>query len=743
VSDPVLDPLNDPQRNAVTHGEGPLLILAGAGSGKTRALTHRMAHLIRDREVAPYRILGVTFTNKAADEMKERAAELVGEHHLQPNLSTFHAFGVEFLREEASALDRNRSFTIYDGDDQRALLRECMEEEGIDPKALKPKQVAGRISRAKDDLLPPDRYAVEREGADGRVLALYRRYQQKLLDNNAYDFGDLIMEPVRLLRRNDAVRERWTRGRRAFRYLLIDEFQDTNPAQYRLASILSEAHRNITAVGDDDQSIYSWRGADVTNILEFEEDFPETTVIRLEQNYRSTGPILDAAQKVIEHNDARRGKTLWTQREEGPEPTVHAARSDYDEAEYVVSTVQLLEKMQGIPPGECAVFFRTNAQTRVFEEVFMRENVPYLIVSGVGFYERKEVKDLMAYLNVLVNPQDDHSLKRIINTPSRGIGNKTLGALETRAGTQNLGLVEALENLEEGEISGRARSALTSFRDVYRDLREHREDSPDEVLEAVLDRTAYLEEEVESEDEETARRRRENIDELLRVAETFGRERAEPTLAGFVEEISLLTDVDTFEEGSSRVKMMTLHAAKGLEFPVVFMAGMEEGLLPHQNAEYDPERMEEERRLCYVGFTRARRRLYCTWSRSRWMYGSERHHDPSRFLEESGLLEDERAAAPSDPFEAPDPSAGAYTKIESDGREALRERRDENLEKLSEGDGVHHPRFGEGTVREITGSDSSPIALVRFQNGEEKRLALAYAKLEKNPTIVGSARRMW
>ncbi len=730
MSDPVLDPLNEKQREAVTHGEGPLLILAGAGSGKTRAITHRMAHLIRDREVPPHRILGVTFTNKAADEMKERAGELVGEHHLQPTLSTFHSFGVEFLREEAAALDRSRSFTIYDTGDQRALLRECMEEEGIDPKALKPKEVAGRISRAKDDLLTPDRYEVEREGGDGRVVRLYRRYQERLRENNAYDFGDLIMKPVRVLRRSDTVRKRWTEGSRAFRYLLIDEFQDTNPAQYRLASILAEAHSNLTAVGDDDQSIYSWRGADVSNILEFEDDFPDTTVVRLEQNYRSTQPILDAAQRVIENNDSRRGKTLWTQQEQGPEPTVHAARRDYDEAEYVASTIRTLEKIQGIAPGECAVFVRTNAQTRVFEEVFMRENLPYLIVSGVGFYERKEIKDLMAYLNVLVNPQDDHSLKRIINTPSRGIGKKTLGSLEAAADAGGVGLLEALDGIEDDEsISGRARSSLSAFRDVYRDLADHREDPPDQVLEAVLERTSYLEKEVESEDEETALRRRENIDELLRVAETFSRERAEPELAEFVEEISLLTDVDTFDEGSSRVKLMTLHAAKGLEFPVVFMAGMEEGLLPHQNAEYDPERMEEERRLCYVGFTRARQRLYCTWSRSRWMYGSERHHDPSRFLEEADLLEEkEETEAAEDPFRAPDLSAGNGEPGTGGPEPSTAD--DGVAVNLSEGDAVRHPRFGEGTVLDMTGSDTSPVAHIRFDSGEEKRLAVTYAELE-------------
>jgi DNA helicase-2/ATP-dependent DNA helicase PcrA len=742
VSDPILDPLNDEQRKAVTHVEGPLLILAGAGSGKTRVITHRIAHLVRDHEVPPYRILGVTFTNKAADEMQERTRELVGRQSLQPELSTFHSFGVDFIREEIGALERDQNFSIYDSTDQKNLIKECMQDLGINTDRLEPQDVQNRISRAKDQGHLPDEYELEGDNVDERVLSVYQEYQDRLREYNAFDFGDLLVYPVVLMRRNETIRERWTSGPQSFRFIMIDEFQDTNPAQYELAEQLSSAHGNLAVVGDDDQSIYSWRGADVSNILDFEGDFPETKTVRLEKNYRSTEPILDAAHSIISNNSYRKEKKLWTDRDEGNEPTVHAADSDYDEAEFVVDTIGMLEKIKGISPGDVAIFFRMNAQTRVFEEVFNRENIPYEIVSGVGFYERKEIKDLMAYLSILVNPDDDQSLRRIINTPSRGIGAKTLEALEHVAEVEGVSMVEALEHLDtHDEVSGRAQSSLETFRDLYRSLKELREAQPTEVIEAVLDETNYIDEEYSSEDTERRESRRENVEELKRVADNFQTETADADLAKFLEEATLLQDVDTLEEESQRVKMMTLHAAKGLEFPVVFMAGMEEGLLPHSNSEYDEDRREEERRLCYVGFTRAQDRLYCTWSRSRWMYGREQSNNPSRFLKEAGLMDQQTTSSGGDPFtrsSSTDQARAESSASTASGNSSKTspspkpgDDSSEDLPDLEEGDIVKHPKFGEGQVLGVSGSGTSPVVKIDFDTGGVKELALSFARLEQ------------
>ncbi len=732
--DPILDPLNEEQRKAVTHGEGPLLILAGAGSGKTRTITHRMAYLIRDRGVPPYEILGVTFTNKAAGEMRERTRELVGRSQIQPELSTFHSFGAQLLREEHRALNRDRYFSIYDDADQRTLIKGCMEELGIDSKVMKPRTVVSRISRFKDDLRTPEDVASENE-VDDRLIKLYRRYDERLRENNAYDFGDLIAEPVYLFRRNQEVRTRW---QQRFNHLMVDEFQDTNAAQYELSRLLSQQHENFVVVGDDDQSIYSWRGADITNILNFEQDFPDTRTIRLERNYRSTQPILDAAHSVIENNSARKPKKLWTAEEAGQQPVVYAAGRDYGEAEYIVETIRLLKKMHGFQSGDFAVFLRTNAQTRVLEEVFMRENLPYVIVSGVGFYERKEIKDLMAYLTLTVNPDDDQALQRIINVPTRGIGPKTLESLREWADEREVSMARALETLDENEqLSGRARSSLNRFADLYEAICELGDAAPREAIEEILEMTRYVDEEVEPEEETVAESRKENIEELIRVADTFQTERADPSLNTFVEEISLMSDVDTFEEQEDRVNIMTLHAAKGLEFPVVFMAGMEEGLMPHSNADYDQDRLEEERRLCYVGITRAQERLYCTWARKRWMYGSEQRSRPSRFLKEANLL-DEQEVRDDDPFrsEAPTATGGSETEpattpststgTSSGGSTSSHE--ESEVPELAEGDVVRHPKFGRGEVLSV--NDSGRQAEIEFDGVGTKRLALGYARLE-------------
>jgi len=738
-SDPILDPLNEKQREAVTHGEGSLLVFAGAGSGKTRTITHRIAHLIRDRGVAPYEILGVTFTNKAAAEMQERARKLVGETNIQPELRTFHSFGVRLLSEEVNALKRERNFSIYDDRDQLAVLKECLKQLKLDPKQIKPRTLAGRINYAKDNLMYPRQYAEEQgKDADEQFYTIYKTYEKILLSNNAFDFGDLILRPVKLLQENETVRNRW---QLRFQHLLVDEFQDTNPAQFELAHLLAEKHGNIVAVGDDDQSIYSWRGADISNILNFEKYFPNTKTVRLERNYRSTQPILEAAHAVIKNNSHRKDKKLWTDKSEGRKPEVYAARNDYKEAEYVLETIRLLEKMQGVSPGDCAVFFRVNAQTRVFEEVFTRENMPYVIVSSVGFYERMEIKDLLAYLKILVNPADDHSLSRIINQPSRGIGEKTEAALMEYAAAQEASGLEALPLLlESGQLTGRAHNALSKFYQLYNQLQEYNDQPPLKVIEKVLEKSRYIEKVVEKKDDHTAESRLENIEELKRVAADFGEENPDPTLADFVEEITLLTDMDTTETEATAVNLMTLHAAKGLEFEVVFMAGMEEGLLPHRNSEFDPERKEEERRLCYVGFTRAKKRLYCSWSRKRRLYGTERQNHPSPFLREAGLLDEPSALHGVD--------SGRRGRAFNQSRKRSKRKMKKKSKKITTASGksnagsraalnyevgeiIKHPKFGRGKIVAIQGSESSPTASIKFDAVGEKRLALAYAHLEK------------
>ncbi len=728
--DPILDPLNKNQKIAVTHESGPLLVFAGAGSGKTRTITHRIAYLIREKNIQPYRILGVTFTNKAAGEMKERANKLVGESGIQPELRTFHSFGVRLLSGEIEHLDREKNFTIYDDIDQRVILKETIKELMIDPDRYNVRTLAGQISSAKDSLLDATQYSQKKSfknsQKDNEFVQIYSLYEKKLKENNAYDFGDLLMVPVKLLQANQAVRKRW---QERYQHIMVDEFQDTNPAQFELARLLSEKHRNIVVVGDDDQSIYSWRGADISNILNFEEYFPEAKTVRLEQNYRSTQPILDLAHKVISKNTRRQEKQLWTQQKTGKQPEVYGARNDYGEAEFVLNTIRLLEKMQNISPGDCAVFFRVNAQSRVFEEVFTRENMPYVLISSVGFYERKEIKDLLAYLKLLANPSDNNALKRIINRPTRGIGQKTESCLFEYAAEQEIGGIEALAKIVDSDlISSRAAGALNNFYNLYLKLRETINQPPVEIIETVLQQTGYIETIVEKEDRYTAESRMENIEELKRVAADYGEESANPNLIDFVEEITLLTDLDTQETEQSAVNFMTLHAAKGLEFDVVFMVGMEEGLLPHRNSEFDPERREEERRLCYVGFTRARERLYCCWSRSRRLYGNHQQNLPSPFLKEADLLGNNK----------PISSTPKREKIRSSKkllggfkRRSTRPTKKPPKIELNAGDRVKHPKFGQGTVKRVDRQNSSPIALIEFKKFGEKRLAIAYAELDK------------
>jgi len=653
---PLLAGLNEPQRAAVVHYEGPLLILAGAGSGKTRVLTHRVAYLVRERHVRPENVLAITFTNKAANEMKERIEQLVGPIARTMWISTFHSMCARILRREAQRLGYKSTFSIYDEDDRRRLIKRCLAQLDLDPKRFAPEALARVISDAKNQLLDARAYR-ERVGDffAQRAADVYELYEKSLMENNAMDFDDLLMKTVNLF---ELFPERLRHYQEAFRFILIDEYQDTNHAQYRLANLLAQAHRNLSVVGDDDQSIYSWRGADIRNILEFERDYPEATVIRLEQNYRSTQRILDAANAVVKHNRARKGKRLWTAAGEGALVKVVEVDDERAEAQFIASEVQKLlagEVGEGSAPGnrpaatsgdrsdassevytpdQIAILYRTNAQSRVLEEEFGRYGIAYQVIGGPKFYERAEVRDVLAYLWVITNPDDEQRLLRIVNVPRRGIGAASLGRLQSEAATMGESLWETMKRAADlpGLTPGVTR-ALQQFVELIETLRALADGAKAaEVVRAVLDHSGY---ETQLREQRTleAEGRLENLEEFLGVAQEYDRRAEEPSLQGFLEEVSLYTDQDAYREGNALITLMTLHNAKGLEFPVVFMTGMEEGVFPHQRS-LDEQNIEEERRLAYVGITRAMRRLYLVHARARNLWGSAMYGIPSRFLGE-------------------------------------------------------------------------------------------------------------
>ncbi|MBI4729742.1 MAG: UvrD-helicase domain-containing protein [Acidobacteria bacterium] len=626
--------LNPPQRDAVLHSGGPLLVVAGAGSGKTRVLTHRIAHLIRGRNVSPYAVLAITFTNKAAGEMRERVGQLVGERlGLAMWVTTFHSACARILRKEGTRLGYSSGFSIYDDGDAERLLGFCLKELELDPKRFPPRQVRGAIGRAKDELVDEDAFAA-RAGNwfEEQVAAAYSAYQRRLRAANAMDFDDLILNVVHLFRLHDGVLEA---HRDRFRHLLVDEFQDTNQAQFELVKLLASRDRNVCVVGDADQSVYAFRGADFRNVLRFEEVFPDARVLVLEQNYRSTQTILSAANAVIEHNRMRKPKSLWTDAGHGERITSYQAENEHEEAVFVAREIERLREEEGFAYGDVAVFYRTNAQSRVLEEAFTRLAVPYRVVGSLRFYERREIKDALAYLRLASNPADEVSLKRIVNVPKRGIGDQTVRTLGALAAREAVTLLAACERVEEAGLGPRARSAVAEFAALVRRLREMIEDgaAPGSVLEAVLEGSGMLAE-LEAERQVEALGRAENLRELVGVAREFAEDDPEGGVTGFLERVSLVSDADeaTLEEGA--VTAMTLHIAKGLEFPVVFTTGLEEGVFPHVRSLTEPDQLEEERRLCYVGITRAKRRLYLThaWSRSLW--GRTGYNPPSRFLEE-------------------------------------------------------------------------------------------------------------
>jgi DNA helicase-2/ATP-dependent DNA helicase PcrA len=702
--------LNPTQREAVLTTEGPLLVIAGAGSGKTRVLTYRVAHLINAVGAKPNEILAITFTNKAAGEMKERLQRLLGRTGQGLWILTFHAACGRILRREAQRLGYRSNFTIYDQADQVRLVKQCLEELERDPKRFTPRGIHNQISHAKNRLISPDEYANQVQSFyDQTVADVYQLYQRRMFASNAVDFDDLLMLTVDVLERFPDVREKW---QKAFRYILVDEYQDTNHAQYRLLQLLAEKHQNLMAVGDPDQSIYSFRSSDIKNILDFERDFPGTRTVSLEQNYRSTNLILEAANTVISNNRERKPKELWSELGDGEPVRVLEVEDEHAEARFVAAGIAGLVE-EGFSGDEVAIFYRTNAQSRVLEDVLVRQGVGYQVIGGPRFYERAEIKDAIAYLQVIDNPYDAVSLQRIANRPRRGIGDSSLARLQTWADAQGRSLWETTEFAEEAGVGAAPLRAVQGFRTLMQSLQSGALELPvSELLERTLERSGYLEA-LEAERTIEALGRLENLQELVGVAREYQERAEEPSLSHFLQEISLYSDQDAIRGEESLVTLMTLHNAKGLEFRAVYLIGMEEGIFPHSRS-IEEQGIEEERRLAYVGMTRAREQLTLTHASSRSLWGSRGYNLPSRFLDElPSSIERERLRPAS---------------WSSYGAQGVAPR--EDVPSLSTGDSVRHGTLGEGVVTQI---EAGGVVTVRFTDGSERRLMLDYAPLERIP----------
>ena len=708
--DQYLAELNPAQREAVLATEGPVLVVAGAGSGKTRVLTYRIAHLVAAVGVKPQEILAITFTNKAAGEMRERLQSVVGAVARTMWVMTFHAACGRILRREAPRLGYRSNFTIYDQADQVRLVKQCLEELDRDPKRFVPRGIHAQISNAKNQLVSPEEYKNRVASFyDQTVADAYELYQRRLLNSNAADFDDLLMLTVEVLDRFPEARKKW---QKAFRYVLVDEYQDTNHAQYRLLQLLAGEHKNVFAVGDPDQSIYAFRGADIRNIMEFERDFGGAKQIALEQNYRSTNAILRAANAVISENRERKPKNLWSELGEGDPVRVIEVEDEHAEARFVAAEIAGLVD-EGFAGSEIAVFYRTNAQSRVVEDVLVRQDIPYQVIGGPKFYERAEIKDAIAYLQVVDNPSDAVSLARIANRPRRGIGDASLARLQTYADAHGLSLWEALEHSEEAGCGGAPLKAIDKFRTLMQSSMAGAEELPvPELLERILEQSGYLEA-LEAERTIEAQGRIENLQELVGVAREYQEGAENPSLSEFLQQISLFSDQDAIEEERSLVTLMTLHNAKGLEFRAVFLIGMEEGVFPHSRS-IEEQGLEEERRLCYVGLTRAQERLVLTHAAARSLWGSRGYNLPSRFLDE----------LPQEEIERDRLRPSSWTGY---GSPTVTVRRD--VPSLSTGDSVRHSTLGEGVVTAIA---PDGIVTVRFaDDGVERRLMLEYAPLEK------------
>ncbi|WP_208026728.1 DNA helicase PcrA [Rhabdothermincola sediminis] len=740
----LLEGLNPVQREAVTHGDGPLLVIAGAGSGKTRVLTHRIAHLIRDRGVSPFEILAITFTNKAADEMRQRVGSLVGPVAEKMWVSTFHSACVRILRREAGLIGFPSSFTIYDQADSVRLVGYVIRDLGLDTKRFPPRSVQATISAAKNDGIDVDEYAEQARVIFERKIAdIYREYQSRLQRAGAMDFDDLLGATARLFREHPDVLDHY---RRRFSHVLVDEYQDTNRVQNELVLQLAAEHRNVFVVGDSDQSIYRWRGADIRNILAFEDAFPDATVIVLEQNYRSTQTILDAANAIIANNFGRKPKELWTEAGSGEPIVRYHADDETDEAQWIAHQMAHLHDGGQYRWGDLAVFYRTNAQSRVVEEHLMRVGIPYKVVGGTRFYDRREVKDALAYLRAAVNPLDEVSIKRVLNTPKRGVGESTVARLDVWANARGLPFIDALRRAADAGVSGRAGRGIEAFLALVDDLAEMVPQGPGPLLEAAVTRSGYVAE-LEAEHSIEAEGRLENLAELVGAAREF------ESVDEFLEQISLVADTDELDDDDSSVVLMTLHSAKGLEYPVVFLIGLEDGVFPHLRSIGEPDQLEEERRLCYVGITRAMERLYLTHAWSRTLYGGTQYNPPSRFLDEipealvqqvQGRRRPSRRYA-GDSYGAP---GGAWRGAGgAGGARSWGEHRERVVDAalaprgpqpsgadalgLRVGDDVRHAKFGEGVIIGLEGSGDKAEAVVHFREAGERRLLLAWAPLEK------------
>ena len=730
---PIFDTLNDRQCEAVKHTEGPLLITAGAGSGKTKVLTCRIAHLL-ELGVAPYRILAITFTNKAAKEMKERVTNLIGAQADSIWLSTFHSFCAKLLRFEVDGFHGyTRNFTIYDSSDQLVLVKDCLKKLNLDDKQFTPRSVLGTISSAKNVLMDAKAFAAKASDFyEQKVADVYAMYQEKLRENNAVDFDDLLFLAVRLLQENEEVREKY---QSRFQYILVDEYQDTNHAQYALTKILAARWRNICVVGDADQSIYAWRGADIRNIIDFTRDYPDAASIKLEQNYRSTKTILHAANAVIDNNESRPKKTLWTENPTGNKIIHYQAQTEHDEADYIAGVIYNRHEISHEPYGDMAILFRTNAQSRVLEEKLMRYAIPYTMVGGTKFYDRKEIKDVLAYLRLLYNPEDSLSLTRIINVPKRNIGATTMEHVAAYAEAQGISLFEALSSTDEIPVTKRGKASLENFAAMIFDLLNDIEGKDVlSLIETVIKQTGYGDMlDKEAEHDPQGESRKENVGEFLSVAKDYMDSNPEGNLQDFLENVALVSDVDDFESSDSKVTLMTLHAAKGLEFPVVFLTGLDEGLFPHSRTLMDPAQVEEERRLAYVGITRAERQLYVTNAVTRTMYGRISAYMPSRFLAEipPQFMEDyhRKSAMPQSRTTAV-PGKQRVSILTKPVASSL-PKKHAVTDTFAKGDKVRHKIWGIGTVLDVIGEGPNMQMKIQFPTKGVRQVVVKYAPLEK------------
>ena len=760
----LIEGLNDKQKEAVLATEGPCLVIAGAGSGKTKVLTHKIAYLLSEKNVKPWNILSITFTNKAANEMKQRVEKLVGEASQEMWLGTFHSICVRILRRFIDRIGFDTPFLIFDSTDQRTLVKECIKSIGLDDKLFTDRSVLSEISNGKNDMLEPKAYQVKYNGdfRKEKIGEVYELYQKKLKENNALDFDDIINYTIKILTENPDVLEYYTEK---FKYVLVDEYQDTNKAQFMLVSILASKYGNITVVGDNDQGIYSFRGADITNILNFEKDFPGSKIVKLEQNYRCTGNILKAANAVIKNNENKYDKKLWTKNEEGKLPCIYKAEDEYDEASYIVKQINMLKMEEYLKLSDFVILYRMNSQSRAIEDIFRRENIPYKIIGGLKFYERKEIKDIIAYLRLIFNTSDNLSLKRIINEPKRGIGKTSLDNIQDISDKTGKSMYEIIKYAEQYELN-RVKANSIQFVEVIEELRKQVNQIPiSELIKLTLNKTGYVKA-LENENTIEAESRIQNLEEFLTVAIEFEEQMAENTLAEFLESISLTSDIDNMEESEDTVTLMTLHSAKGLEFPVVFLVGMEEGIFPGYKSIGEIKELEEERRLFYVGITRAMQYLYLTCAKRRTIFGSTSYNQMSRFLKEipKDLLDGYEEIDNEDNNSFKDSNygweygtnyAGKVKTYKFDNVERIPEVKEKvgafqfrtaesflnslnkkasgrqvDITKYKEGQRIYHKKFGEGTINKIEQEGEDYKLDIQFDKVGHKRLMAKFAELE-------------